>query len=169
MSYMVDDDTLMKLAEVLGGEDVINIVNVLKGVDEITDEEIVQKTGIRLNDVRKILYRLYDHSIVGLRRSRDKNTGWFIFHWRLQTNQIEGFIKNLKLRVLEKLETRLQYEKSHAFYWCGKQECERITFDDAVENVFRCPRCSQLLQHYDNSEIVEKIRSKIEELRKEIY
>ena len=70
----VDDKTLNKVAEVFGNEEAIKVMNVLKGVDEITDDEIANKTGIRLNWVRKILYKLYDHSLVALRRSRDENT-----------------------------------------------------------------------------------------------
>ncbi|MEM2876210.1 MAG: transcription factor, partial [Candidatus Bathyarchaeia archaeon] len=138
MSYLVDNETLTKLAEVIGGEEAVKIINILKDVDEITDEEIVDKTGIKLNDVRKILYKLYDHSIVSLRRNRDKKTGWFIFHWKVQRSQIEGYIKNLKLRVLEKLETRLDYERSHDFYHCGNPECEKVSFEEAMENLFRC-------------------------------
>ena len=92
----VDNDTLMKVADVLGGEEAVKIVEVLRDVDEVTDEEIVAKTDIRLNTIRKILYRLYDRSIVALRRTRDKNTGWFIFHWRLQPDQIDGYLVNQK-------------------------------------------------------------------------
>jgi transcription initiation factor IIE alpha subunit len=76
--------------------------------------------------VRKALYRLYDHSIVALRRTRDKETGWFIFNWRLQPDQLEGFILNQKCRVLEKLETRLEYEKSHEFYSYQTPGCSDI-------------------------------------------
>ncbi len=49
------------------GEDAVRVVDVLKGVDEITDNEIADQTEIRLNLVRKTLYRLYDHSLVGIR------------------------------------------------------------------------------------------------------
>ena len=168
MSYIIDDDTLTKIADIIGGEDAVKIINVLKNSDEVTDEEIVEKTGVKLNDVRKILYKFYDHSIVSLRRTRDRKTGWFIFHWKLQTNQIEGYIKNLKLRVLEKLETRLQYEKTHDFYHCGNSECERLTFEEAMENFFRCPKCGKPLQHFDNGEFIKKLQAKIEELRREL-
>jgi hypothetical protein len=79
------------------------VINMLKESEEFTDDEIANKTGIRLNSVRKILYKLYDHSLVSLRRTRDPKTGWFIFHWRLQSDQLEGFIQSQKRRVLEKL------------------------------------------------------------------
>ena len=77
--FFVDNETLKKTAA-LFGEDAVRVVETLKEVHEITDNEIADKTQIRLNIVRKTLYRLYDHSIVALRRSRDKGTGWFIFN-----------------------------------------------------------------------------------------
>jgi len=167
MSF-VDDKTLNKVAEVFGDEDAIKVINVLKGVNETTDDEIANKTGIRLNFVRKILYKLYDHSLVALRRSRDENTGWFIFHWRLQPDQLEGFIVNQKRRVLEKLQIRLDYEKNHDFYHCGSPKCQRVTFEEAVESVFRCPSCGKPLMHFDNSNVVKALEVKVEQLRKEL-
>ncbi len=164
----VSYDTLMKVASVLGGEEAVKIVEVMSQVDEITDEEIVDKTEIKLNAVRKILYRLYDHSIVALRRTRDKNTGWFIFHWRLQPDQIDGFLTNQKRRILEKLETRLNYEKNHDFYYCYTPGCRRLPFEEATEYVFRCPKCDKPLMHFDNSRIVAFLSRKVEQLRNEL-
>jgi len=166
--YFVDDETLRKVAEVLGGEEAVKVVDVLRVVDETTDEEIVSRTGIRLNSVRKILYKLYDHSLVTLRRSRDETTGWFIFHWRLQPDQLEGFILNQKRRVLEKLETRLDYEKNHDFYYCYTPGCRRIPFKEAMEIVFRCPTCNKPLMHFDNGRIIKTLTEKVEQLRKEL-
>jgi len=168
MNSFIDDETLIKVAEVFGNEDAVKIMDILKGVDEITDEAIAAKTGIRLNFVRKILYKFYDHSLVGLRRSRDESTGWFIFHWRLQPDQLEGFILNQKRRILEKLENRLRYEKNHDFYYCSTPECERIPFEEAMELVFRCPACSKPLMHYDNDQLIEALNKRIEQLRKEL-
>lgn len=168
MQSFIDDETLIRIAEVFGNEDAVTIMDVLKRVDEITDDEIATKTGIRLNFVRKILYKFYDYSLVGLRRSRDQNTGWFVFHWRLQPDQLEGFILNQKRRILEKLETRLSYEKNHDFYYCSTPECERIPFEDAMELVFRCPSCNKPLMHYDNGQLIEALNKRIEQLRKEL-
>ena len=168
MAYF-DEQTLSKVAQVLGEEDAIKVINFLKENGEITDDEIANKTGIRLNSVRKILYRLYDHSLVSLRRSRDESTGWFIFHWRLQPDQLEGFILNQKRRVLEKLRTRLEYEQKHDFYYCGTLKCERVPFENAVELVFKCPTCSKPMMHYEDQEkMINALEKKVEQLRKEL-
>lgn len=168
MLSFVDDKTLEKVAEAFGSEEAVRIIEALKEVGETTDDQIVTQTGIRLNSVRKILYRLYDHSLVGLRRSRDKNTGWFIFHWRLQLDQLEGFISNQKRRVLEKLEDRLRYEQKHEFYYCYTIGCKRIPFEEAMELVFRCPTCNKPLMHFENGKIVSALTKKVEQLRKEL-
>ena len=71
MLSTIDDATLTKVATALGEEEAVQLIEQLKGIGETTDDEIATKTGIRLNLVRKILYKLYDHSLVGLRRTRD--------------------------------------------------------------------------------------------------
>jgi transcription initiation factor TFIIE subunit alpha len=164
----IDDATLTKVAEALGEEDAVLLIDVLKNSVETTDDEIAGKTGIRLNAVRKILYRLYDHSLVGLRRTRDPKTGWFIFHWKLQPDQLEGFVLSQKRRVLEKLNTRLEYEKNHDFYYCGTLGCRRIPFEEAIELVFRCPTCGKPLMHYDNGQILDALGKKVDILWKEL-
>lgn len=168
MLTYVDDETLMKVAEVLGQEEAIKIIYTLKDAGEVTDDQIANKTGIRLNSVRKILYRLYDHSLVSLRRSRDENTGWFIFHWKLQPDQLEGFITNQKRHVLQKLDTRLGYEKNHDFYYCGTPGCKRLPFEEVMELVFRCPTCNKPMMHFDNGKLVEVLSRKVDQLRKEL-
>jgi len=168
MQTFIDDETLNKVALVFGNEDAVKVIDILKEVEEITDDEIANKAGIRLNFVRKILYKLYDHSLVALRRSRDESTGWFIFHWRLQLDQLEGFVQNQKRRILEKLEARLRYEKNHDFYYCSTPGCKRLPFEDAMEIVFKCPTCGKPLMHFDNSKIIEALDARIEGLRKEL-
>jgi transcription initiation factor TFIIE subunit alpha len=164
----IDDTTLLKVAEALGEQDATKLIDILKDSEEITDDEMANKTGIRLNFVRKILYKLYDHSLVSLRRTRDPKTGWFIFHWKLQPDQLEGFVLSQKRRVLEKLNTRLEYEKNHDFYFCYTPGCKRIPFEEAVELVFKCPTCGKPLMHYENDKLVESLTKKVEMLRKEL-
>jgi transcription initiation factor TFIIE subunit alpha len=164
----IDGATLAKVAEALGEEDAVKLIEILKNSEEITDDEIANKTSIRLNSVRKILYKLYDHSLVGLRRTRDPKTGWFIFHWRLQPDQLEGFILGQKRAVLEKLDIRMAYEKNHDFYYCYTPGCKRIPFEEAVEVVFRCPTCGKALMHFDNEQMLAALSKRVDQLRKEL-
>jgi transcription initiation factor TFIIE subunit alpha len=165
--FFVDDEILHNVAA-LFGEDAVRVVEILEKVGEITDTQIADQTEIRIYTVRKTLYRLYDHSLVALRRSRDQETGWFIFHWRLQLDQLEGFIFNQKRRVLEKLETRLRYEKNHEFYSCQTQGCRPLPFEQAFEVLFRCPTCNKLMSYVTNNKTIEIITRKINQIKKEL-
>ena len=164
----IDDATLVRVAQALGEDDAVRLIDILKRSEETTDDEIANKTTIKLNLVRKILYKLYDHSLVSLRRTRDPKTGWFIFHWRLQPDQLEGFILSQKRQVLEKLDIRLSYEKNHDFYYCYTPGCKRVPFEEAVELVFKCSTCGKPLMHYDNGNILDVLSKKVELLRKEL-
>ncbi|GAH58242.1 unnamed protein product, partial [marine sediment metagenome] len=153
-----------KVAEVIGGEDAATAVMILKELGAATDDQIFSQMEMKLNDVRKILFKLYNHSIVQCDRSRDENTGWFIFRWRLQPDLVEGFIDNQKRRVLRTLKTRLEYEENNVFYCCHTPDCLRVTFEDALENIFRCPTCGIALEHCDNSAYMKKITEKIKQI-----
>ena len=168
MLASINDSVLMKVAEALGEEEAVKLIESLKNLSETTDDAIANEIGVRLNSVRKILYKLYDHSLVSLRRTRDPNTGWFIFHWKLQPDQLEGFILSQKRRVLEKLIFRLEYEKNHDFYYCYTPGCQKTPFEEAVELVFKCPTCGKPFMHYDNGKIVEVLTRKVEQLGKEL-
>jgi transcription initiation factor TFIIE subunit alpha len=183
VSIFVDDDVLKKVAKVISGEEAVQIVMALKKFKEATDDQILSyitedaesnyiaedaEPKIKLNDVRRILFKLYNHSIVQCDSVRDETTGWFIFRWSLQLDQVEGFIKNQKKRILRILQTRLDYERSHDFYYCYTTECERLTFEDAMEYVFKCPTCEKLLQYFDNKKIIDALENKIGQLEKEM-
>jgi transcription initiation factor TFIIE subunit alpha len=164
----VSDETLFNIARILGSEDGVKIMSSLKNTPDQTVEDLSAKTGIQINDVRRILYRFYNHSLVTSRRFRDKDTGWFIFQWRLQPELVEAYIHGMKQKILKKLEARLEYERSHEFYCCGNEACSRTTFETAMESVFRCPTCEEPLNHVDNVEAVEFLERKVVELRKEL-
>lgn len=163
----VNEDLLVKVASIIGGEDAVKVVGFLESAGEATEDEISRGTEIQLNDVRRVLYKLYSHSIVTNVKFRDRTTGWFVFRWRLQPNQVAGFAKVLKRKVLEKLERRLEYEREHDFFSCFSPGCDRVTFEEAVENVFRCPKCGRPLKRFDNSLIVRALEERIKLLREE--
>jgi len=158
---------MTKIANVLGGEDAVKVVLALNKLGQATDDELLNETGIKLNDVRKALFKLYNHSIVQCDRLRDEQTGWFIFRWRIQTDQFEGFIKNQKRKILRVLNKRLDYENNNEFIYCGTPGDRRMTFEEAMEMIFRCPDCGKKLESFDNKDITKALSDKIEELEKE--
>jgi transcription initiation factor TFIIE subunit alpha len=162
------DEELMKVARLFGGEDAITVVNILKKKSEATDDILANESAVRLNTVRKILYKLYDHGLVSCTRVRDEKTGWFIFYWRLQTDQLDAFIRSRKRRVLEKLKHKLDYERDHSFFICGKCSDVRVTFEEAMESSFRCPNCGGQLGSSENTSVVDFLEKRIKQIEQEL-
>mgnify|MGYP000032268913 FL=1 len=121
-----------------------------------------------MNEIRKILIRLHNFSLVTSESIQDSQSGWLIFYWRLQEDQLQSIIKAQKRRILEKLKARLEFEKTHDFFFCNDKHCGRYTFEEAVENFFKCPSCGGSLQHFDNSKVVEFLEKKVESLKEEL-
>ena len=162
------DEELMKVARLFGGDDSVTVVNILKKKSEATDEMLANESTVRLNTVRKILYKLYDHGLVSCTRVRDEKTGWFIFYWKLQLDQLDAFIRSRKRRVLEKLRHKVDYETNHSFFICKKCGDVRVTFEEAMESSFRCSKCGGQLESSDNAAVVEFLERRIKQIEDEL-
>ena len=162
------DEELMKVARLFGGDDSVTVVNILKKKSEATDEMLANESTVRLNTVRKILYKLYDHGLVSCTRVRDEKTGWFIFYWKLQLDQLDAFIRSRKRRVLEKLKHKLDYETNHSFFICKKCGDVRVTFEEAMESSFRCSKCGGQLESSENAPVVEFLERRIKQIEDEL-
>jgi len=166
------DEELIKVANLFGGEEAVAVVKSLKKLGEATDETIANdlkaEKEVRLNSVRKILYKLYDHGLVSCTRVRDEKTGWFIFYWRLQPDQLDAFIRSRKKRTLDKLKQRLDFERNHTFFVCKTDEDIRVTFEEAMESSFKCSKCGNQLESSENSGMISVLETKIETLEAEL-
>jgi transcription initiation factor TFIIE subunit alpha len=162
------DEELIKIANLFGGEEAVTVVKSLKKLGEGTDELIANDCAIRLNTVRKVLYKLYDHGLVSCTRVRDEKTGWFIFYWRLQPDQLDAFIRSRKKRALDKLKQRLDFERDHSFFVCKTDSEIRVTFEEAMESSFKCAKCGNQLDSSENAELIVVLESKIERLEAEL-
>lgn len=169
MSIITDEQrqTLLSMVEDVAGPEVREVTIILlthKG--ELTDEIIAEELDIKLNQVRKALYKLHDLELATFRRIRDKTTGWFIFYWKLHPEKITSLVKKKQKNVLEKIISRLQYEEGNMFFSCLEDGCDRVTFQTAMEQDFICQNCEQRLDSFDNSQIVTVLVKKVEQLKK---
>jgi len=161
-------DILNTFVEEIGGNDALQIIEILSEEKEITDEQIASETELRLNVVRKILYKLYDNQLAAYRRTRDQNTGWFVYYWKLVPDRVKELLLKRKRQVLKILEDRLSYERMNMFFECSTPTCPRCTFNQAVENSFKCPTCGKVLNHQQNEQMVTTLEEKLKKLRRAI-
>src|SRR5216684_5544776 len=161
-------DDLARLASFFGGEEAINVVRALALAGTTTDDVIATQANVRLNTARKVLYKLYNHALVSCVRSRDEKTGWFIYHWKLQPDQLDAFVRSRKKKAVEQLRTRLEYEKGHSFFMCKGCLQVRVTFEDAMESAFRCSGCNGQLIGDDNSKTIQVLEDLSRKLESEL-
>lgn len=157
--------TLIEVVDDIAGEEVKQVTLVLLNADkETTDEEISEKLDMRLNQVRKSLYKLYDLQLATFRRIRDKSTGWFVYFWTLHPERIDLFVEKKQQEVMSKLRERLEYEESNMFFTCNNPECPRVTFQEAMDNNFECEHCNGRLEAFDNEQLKQVLKDKIDEM-----
>ncbi len=137
------------------------IKSLIDGVE--TDEEIAEKTGIKLNIVRKILYKLYDLKIANYKRSKDPETQWFTYSWKFEESELINKIKKDSEEELTELNEKLEKEEQNMFFVCPYGHV-RFDFDTAADPYyeFLCPACGEELEFQDNAEIIENLKANIE-------
>lgn len=163
------EDSFVKIANLIGGEEYLKVARALLNTEDATDEEIASATGLRINIIRKVLYDMFGKALITGIRVKDEKKGWFVYRWRAKQDQVDNFIDNQKKKILDRLQKRLEYEESSEFYHCGNKDCPRIKFDSAVELFFKCNNCKGPLNMVDNARVKEALRFKINQITEDIY
>lgn len=121
------DDPLVKslLTNVVEDESNLPIVQALiDGVE--TDEAIAEKTEIKLNIVRKILYKLYDMGLATYKRSKDPETQWFTYSWKFEEQEVINHIKSDSEEYLKMLNKELEKKKIQCILYVLKDTSDLI-------------------------------------------
>ncbi len=168
MHAMDYEDSFVKIAGLIGGEEYVKVSRALLNTEDVTDEEIASATGLKINLVRKVLYDLFGKALISGIRVKDEKKGWFVYRWRAKQDHVDNFIENQKKKILDRLHKRLEHEDSTEFYHCGNHDCPRVKFDVAIELFFKCPNCKGPLNMVDNSKVKEALRYKIDQITTDI-
>ena len=167
MSKKKFEDSFVKIAGLIGGEDYVNVAKSLLSHENTTDEEIAESTELKINIVRKCLYDLFGRSLITGIRVRDTKRGWFVYRWKAQRDQVEPFVETQKSKAIIRLTQRLEYESKNEFYHCGNPSCMKYSFSKAMEVSFMCEVCGQALKLLDNSKLKAALELKINEIQNE--
>ncbi len=162
VAIYVGKELLNSESEDITDEDITeNIKDRIAGTD--IDFEPDDSETLKLNTVRKTLYKLYSEKLAQFRRIRDKSTGWFIYYWWHEFDLLEEIIIEKKKLTETKLRDRLQFEENNYFFICKncKDSNIKYNFEEAFELNFRCPECGGPLEAQDNQAIIEFLKNKI--------
>jgi len=161
---MKGEEVLVTLARKIHGEDAARILRVLIDKAELSDEELASELGMDVARVRKILNELFESRFVRYRRARDESVGWYRYYWRVTDEPPERILEDRKRLVTQLLEKLFLEEARDEYYVCPA--CGgKYTSAEADELGYLCARCGEVLEPYDNTARVEKLKKTLELLK----
>ncbi len=162
-------EQLYLFVERLYGPDVREVLRLLyESRQELTEDQLSEKTGLRQNDVRRALNKLMESGLVVYRKQRDPDTGRMIYYWRVNYENIRAALLSRKKAIIEKLRERLEYERENVFFICPNDGL-RFTLDEAMEYDMICPRCgTPLVPDETRDRVIEILEDVIRRLEEEL-
>jgi len=161
---MSQNEVLAELAEKIFGEKAKKIMILLSNHVEISDDEIAKELNMDQAELRKILNDLFEARLVKYRRARDENIGWYKYYWRITDEPLEVLLNDRKRLTLTILEKLLSLEEQAEIYVCPSCGA-RYSVVEAEDYGYTCPNCGEVLEPYDNSKRIRKIREAIQALK----
>jgi transcription initiation factor TFIIE subunit alpha len=162
----MQEDTKMVVTELVG-EHAMPIIDFLEGKEKISEFIIAEELNMEINETRNILYKLLEHNIVSFLRKKDKIKGWYICYWDFNPGMIPQLKYKILVGKLDKMKERLAQESLGQYFIC-KFGCTRMTFENAVEQNFKCTECGTIMQEQDNTRTKEFLTERIVELEKQV-
>lgn len=136
--------------------------------DELSEYDIIEKTGLRSSVVRRVLNLLAEKGFVVYRKQRHPEKGRLVFYWKINYEGLPAVIESRKKQALERLRALLASEEETQYFVCPL-DGTRYTFDEALEYEFTCPRCGTPLQPDEDRDMrIEILRRYIAMLEAEI-
>ncbi|XRO75441.1 transcription factor E [Methanocaldococcus sp. 28A] len=150
-----------------GEEKGFELIEVLLEKGETTEDEIAKELGVKLNVVRKLLYKLYDARLVDYKKWKDEDTNWYSYTWLPTLEKLPYVVKKKINELIKDLKEKLEFEKNNMFFFCSNCNV-RFTFEEAMDYGFTCPGCGNMLQEFDNSKLIKDLEEQIKFLKEEL-
>lgn len=125
----------------VAGENAIMIIREFRG--QMSDDELAMKTKIKVSEVRAVLNKLHSFGLVEYVRHRDKDSGWYSYVWKINSEKAHTLISSLDVGESA---TSLPGEHYHC-QCCSATDL--FHFDKAYDLSFKCPSCGNGLSYFE--------------------
>ena len=159
MNEVQVEELINELIDRVAGE-VGLIIYSLRPKKEFTDDQLALELGIEINEIRRALFALYELGLAEYRRRRDDETGWMEYYWKINYEREKEVLRRELEKMREKLQEKLESETNTIYYICPRM-CVKVSYDEAMDYNFACPRCGSMLEYLDCSEAIRKIEDEI--------
>jgi|SRR3989344_973839 len=158
---------LKDLVTQIADETALKIVKYLLGKEDISEFVIAETLKITVNEVRNKLYKLQAHNLVSSTRRKDKEKGWYIYYWTFKDKDAYELYFVFKKKKRDDLVKEIADEDAHNYLICDKS-CNRMTFEEALEQNFKCYSCGGVLKEEVKKKNVSIMKKEILVLDKEL-
>lgn len=156
------DKLILEMIGRVAGE-IGTILYSLQIENEFTDDKLALELGIDIGEIRKALFAMYEIGLAEYKRKRDDETGWIEYYWKINYDRAKIVLKKELEKTKRRLEEKIKFESSNIFYVCPKY-CVKVSYNDAIELNFSCPKCGSMLEYLDCIEVINNLRREIEKI-----
>lgn len=152
-------------------EQILEIIDILESSKTISENDIAEKMGLKINQARKSLYKLHEIGFVEYSKKKDEEKKWwYIYFWSLNKSKLKDIYHRHKIKELEQKQDKLKNEQKFSFE-CRKCKNDQTKFEyqDALSSGFSCTVCSKPLSEIKNSKLIQQLEKEISALKKEIH
>ncbi len=167
MTEEIDINILHELIRDLAGKSAEPIADILRNKDEVNEYKIADKLKITVNQVRNILYKLFDKSIVSFTRKKDKQKGWYIYFWTLNVQKALTQFVNIKEKEIAEINHQITGLETKHYYSCPSG-CVELSEEHALNYNFICQECGQLLVLSAKRERIKDFKTTIDKWNRQI-
>jgi len=143
----------------------LKILSILQKKKNVVEENIAKALKLKINDTRKLLYKLYEKRLATYEKKGDpEKKWWYIYYWNLDRVRIQELFLEFRRKQIEKKRRELEAELKYAF------ECKsckaKYPYEEALETEFTCPACGSVLEEAKATATAKKLQKEIEEMEK---
>lgn len=150
----------IEILEEIAGKEAVHLVDYIINKQNISEFKIADKLKLTVNQVRNILYKLNSYNLVSSTRKKDKKKGWYIYYWTINTIHMNAVIKNLREKKIDRIRKKIEDESNTSYFVCPN-EGRRYSYEEALENSFKCMECGELLKEEKSQKELSNLKKKL--------
>jgi len=150
----------------IAGKTGSDILKLLIGKKDVNEFLIAKKLKLTINQVRNILYKLSNYSLVTFTRKKDRKKGWYTYFWTLDNEKALELLNQKLEKEIRILKKQLNNRMSKRFYECKICKTE-VGEETALLHNFTCQECGEIYVLADTKKIVRELEKSIEKLERQ--
>ena len=161
----MQDKLLEGIVSDIAGKSGLDILNLLLGKKDVNEFLLAKKLKLTINQIRNILYRLSNYSLVTFTRKKDKKKGWYTYFWTLDNEKALELLDSKIKKETDSLKSQLKSRETKRFYTCKVCKTE-ISEETALTHSFTCQECGDIYELAENKKLINDLRGSIARLER---